>query len=38
MSGFEPETRERAREIVAKYPFARSAVLPLLHLAQEQDG
>jgi NADH-quinone oxidoreductase subunit E len=38
VSGFEPETRERAREIVAKYPFARSAVLPLLHLAQEQDG
>jgi len=35
---FEPENREKAREIVAKYPFARSAVLPLLHLAQEQDG
>lgn len=38
MSAFEPENRDRAREIVAKYPFARSAVLPLLHLAQEQDG
>ncbi|MGZ6966934.1 MAG: NADH-quinone oxidoreductase subunit NuoE family protein [Acidimicrobiia bacterium] len=35
---FAPENRERAREIIAKYPFARSAVLPLLHLAQEQDG
>jgi NADH:ubiquinone oxidoreductase subunit E len=35
---FTPENRERAREIIAKYPFARSAVLPLLHLAQEQDG
>jgi len=35
---FEPANREKAREIVAKYPFARSAVLPLLHLAQEQDG
>lgn len=35
---FQPENREKAREIVAKYPFARSAVLPLLHLAQEQDG
>jgi NADH-quinone oxidoreductase subunit E len=38
MSAFEPANREKAREIVAKYPFARSAVLPLLHLAQEQDG
>jgi NADH-quinone oxidoreductase subunit E len=35
---FSGENREKAREIVAKYPFARSAVLPLLHLAQEQDG
>jgi NADH-quinone oxidoreductase subunit E len=35
---FEPGNRERATEIVAKYPYARSAVLPLLHLAQEQDG
>jgi NADH-quinone oxidoreductase subunit E len=35
---FAPENRELAQEIVAKYPFARSAVLPLLHLAQEQDG
>jgi NADH-quinone oxidoreductase subunit E len=35
---FEAGNREKAREIVAKYPFARSAVLPLLHLAQEQDG
>lgn len=38
MSRFQPQNRERAREIVARYPFARSAVLPLLHLAQEQDG
>ncbi len=38
MSSFTPENRDRAREIVARYPFARSAVLPLLHLAQEQDG
>jgi NADH-quinone oxidoreductase subunit E len=35
---FTAENGERAKEIVAKYPFARSAVLPLLHLAQEQDG
>jgi NADH-quinone oxidoreductase subunit E len=35
---FDAANREQAKEIVAKYPFARSAVLPLLHLAQEQDG
>ncbi len=35
---FTAENREAARAIVAKYPFARSATLPLLHLAQEQDG
>ncbi|HZJ27404.1 MAG TPA: NAD(P)H-dependent oxidoreductase subunit E [Acidimicrobiia bacterium] len=28
----------KARELMAKYPFAKSAVLPLLHLAQDQDG
>jgi NADH-quinone oxidoreductase subunit E len=27
-----------AREIIARYPRARSAMIPLLHLAQEQDG
>ncbi len=27
-----------AREIIARYPKARSATIPLLHLAQEQDG
>jgi NADH-quinone oxidoreductase subunit E len=35
---FDAQNREKADAIVAKYPFARSAVLPLLHLAQEQDG
>jgi NADH-quinone oxidoreductase subunit E len=35
---FDAANREKAKGIVAKYPFARSAVLPLLHLAQEQDG
>ena len=35
---FDATNRETAKQIVAKYPFARSAVLPLLHLAQEQDG
>jgi NADH-quinone oxidoreductase subunit E len=33
-----PEFRQRAEEIVALYPHPRSAMLPLCHLAQEQDG
>jgi NADH:ubiquinone oxidoreductase 24 kD subunit len=28
----------RAREIVARYPRPKSAILPLAHLAQDQDG
>ncbi|MGQ0826184.1 MAG: NADH-quinone oxidoreductase subunit NuoE family protein [Actinomycetota bacterium] len=28
----------RARDIVAQYPVARSAILPLAHLAQDQHG
>jgi NADH-quinone oxidoreductase subunit E len=28
----------RARELVAQYPRAKSAILPLAHLAQGQDG
>ena len=35
---FTPENRARADEIVARYPVAKSAILPLLHLAQDQDG
>ncbi len=38
MSHFRPELRQRAEETVALYPERRSAMLPLLHLAQEQDG
>ncbi|MGW5520732.1 NADH-quinone oxidoreductase subunit NuoF [Gordonia sp. NPDC003950] len=30
--------REQATEIVARYPRARSALLPLLHLVQSEDG
>jgi NADH-quinone oxidoreductase E subunit len=33
-----PEVLARAREIVALYPHPRSALIPLCHLAQEQDG
>ena len=38
MSHFTAENRERARELVSLYPHPRSALLPLCHLAQEQDG
>ena len=32
------ETRERAAEIIARYPKPRSALLPLLHLVQSEEG
>jgi NADH-quinone oxidoreductase subunit E len=39
---FEPEALERlerdAKEIIAKYPKPRSALLPLLHLVQSEEG
>jgi len=35
---FTPANLETARAIIARYPFKRSALLPLLHLAQDQDG
>lgn len=38
MSHFRIDIRQRADELVSLYPRARSAMLPLLHLAQEQDG
>lgn len=38
MSHFRADIRQRAEEIVALYPRQRSAMLALLHLAQEQDG
>jgi NADH-quinone oxidoreductase subunit E len=33
-----PENEARAREIIGRYPRPKSALIPLLHLAQEQDG
>jgi NADH-quinone oxidoreductase subunit E len=33
-----PESLEVALEILARYPVKKSALIPLLHLAQEQDG
>ncbi|MET7948855.1 NADH-quinone oxidoreductase subunit NuoE [Micromonospora sp. NPDC005324] len=37
---FTDETRERARDIIARYPAdrSRSALLPLLHLVQAEEG
>ena len=38
MSHLSPANRVRAEAIVACYPKARSALIPLCHLAQSQDG
>jgi len=38
MARFTPANVEIAREIIARYPRPKSALIPLLHLAQEQDG
>src|SRR6185503_16000467 len=38
MARLTPENVDLAVEIIARYPRARSALIPLLHLAQEQDG
>ncbi|HUF32205.1 MAG TPA: NADH-quinone oxidoreductase subunit NuoE [Acidimicrobiales bacterium] len=38
MSRLSSANVELAREIIARYPRSRSALIPLLHVAQEQDG
>lgn len=38
MAHLTPENRERAARLVALYPKKRSALIPLCHLAQSQDG
>ena len=38
MSFFTSANLDTAREIVSRYPVPRSALIPLLHLAQEQHG
>jgi NADH-quinone oxidoreductase subunit E len=35
---FDDLTRQRAQEIIARYPQSRSALLPLLHLVQSVEG
>jgi len=38
MARLSKENTNLAREIIDRYPVRRSALIPLLHLAQEQDG
>ena len=38
MARLTPENLRVASEIIARYPRRKSALIPLLHLAQEQDG
>ena len=38
MSRFSDANLVTAREIISRYPVKKSALIPLLHLAQEQDG
>jgi NADH-quinone oxidoreductase subunit E len=37
-TGISEETRSRAAEVLARYPKPRSALLPLLHLMQSDEG
>lgn len=38
MARLTPENLAIAQEIISRYPRKKSALIPLLHLAQEQDG
>ncbi|HEY2814530.1 MAG TPA: NAD(P)H-dependent oxidoreductase subunit E [Acidimicrobiales bacterium] len=38
MPQFNADNESLAHEIISRYPVARSALIPLCHLAQEQDG
>jgi NADH-quinone oxidoreductase subunit E len=38
VSSFDETARVRAKEIIARYPVARSALLPMLHLVQAEEG
>src|SRR3954454_894221 len=38
MARLTPENEQRARDLIALYPQSRSALIPILHVAQEQDG
>lgn len=38
MARLNGENEQRARDVIALYPHTRSALIPILHIAQEQDG
>src|SRR6516165_8257078 len=38
MARLTAENEQRARDLIALYPQSRSALIPILHVAQEQDG
>lgn len=38
MPRLSPENVQRARDLIAIYPVPRSALIPILHICQEQDG
>jgi NADH-quinone oxidoreductase subunit E len=38
MARLTAENVQRARQLIALYPQSRSALIPILHVAQEQDG
>ena len=38
MARLSPENVRRSKELIALYPESRSALIPILHVAQEQDG
>jgi NADH-quinone oxidoreductase E subunit len=38
MARLTAENEQRARDLIALYPHTRSALIPILHVAQEQDG
>jgi NADH-quinone oxidoreductase subunit E len=38
VAGLTDENRQRARDLIALYPESRSALIPMLHIAQEQEG
>jgi NADH-quinone oxidoreductase E subunit len=38
MGRLSPDNVKRARDVISLYPRSRSALIPILHIAQEQDG
>ena len=38
MARLTPDNVQRAKDLIALYPQPRSALIPILHVAQEQDG